>query len=50
MGWSGTASDLVADEERIQALAGASAEEWSFDDNLSTQEQEAFSHQPTTVA
>ena len=34
MVWSGTASDLAADEERIQALAGASAEEWSFDDNL----------------
>ncbi len=50
MGWSGTASDLVADEERIQALAGASAEEWSFDDNLTPKEQEAFSHQPTTVA
>jgi branched-chain amino acid transport system ATP-binding protein len=50
MGWSGTAADLMADEERIQALAGASAEEWSFDDNLSPKEQEAFSHQPTTVA
>ena len=50
MGWSGTAADLMADEERIQALAGASAEEWSFDDHLSDQEQEAFSHQPTTVA
>ncbi|MBW4093316.1 MAG: ABC transporter ATP-binding protein [Proteobacteria bacterium] len=50
MGWSGTAADLMADEERIQALAGASAEEWSFDENLSPQEREAFSHQPTTVA
>ncbi len=50
MGWSGTAADLMKDEERIQELAGASAEEWSFDDNLSAQEAVAFSHQPTTVA
>ncbi|MDE2581427.1 MAG: ABC transporter ATP-binding protein [Rhodospirillales bacterium] len=50
MSWSGTAADLVKDEERIQALAGASAEEWSFDDDLSTKEAEAFSHQPSTVA
>src|SRR5487761_2021009 len=50
MGWSGTAKDLMADEERIQSLAGASAEEWSFDDDLSVQEAVAFSHQPTTVA
>jgi branched-chain amino acid transport system ATP-binding protein len=28
---AGTAADLQADEARIQALAGASAEEWSFD-------------------
>ena len=26
--YSGTASDLAADEERVQAMAGASAEEW----------------------
>ena len=50
MSWSGAAADLIKDEERIQALAGASAEEWSFDDNLTPKEQEAFSHQPTTVA
>ena len=50
MGWSGTAADLMKDEERIQELAGASAEEWSFDDNLSEQEAVALSHQPTTVA
>jgi branched-chain amino acid transport system ATP-binding protein len=50
MSWSGAAADLIKDEERIQALAGASAEEWSFDDDLSAKEQEAFSHQPTTVA
>jgi branched-chain amino acid transport system ATP-binding protein len=50
IGWSGTAAELMADEERIQALAGASAEEWSFDENLSPKEEEAFSHQPTTVA
>jgi branched-chain amino acid transport system ATP-binding protein len=28
---AGTAAELEADEERIKALAGASAEEWSFD-------------------
>ena len=50
MGWSGTAADLMKDEERIQELAGASAEEWSFDDDLSAQEAVAFSHQPSTVA
>ena len=50
MGWSGTAADLMKDEERIQELAGASAEEWSFDDDLSAQEAVALSHQPTTVA
>ena len=50
MGWAGTAADLMKDEERIQELAGASAEEWSFDDDLSAQEAVAFSHQPTTVA
>ena len=32
MTWSGTAADLSSDEERIQALAGASAEQWSFDE------------------
>jgi branched-chain amino acid transport system ATP-binding protein len=30
--YSGTAAELAADEERIQALAGASAEEWSLDE------------------
>jgi len=50
MGWSGTAADLIADEERIQALAGASAEEWRFDDHLSHEEEVALSHQPSTVA
>lgn len=30
--YSGSAAALAADEERIQALAGASAEEWSLDD------------------
>jgi branched-chain amino acid transport system ATP-binding protein len=29
--YAGTAAELEADEERIQALAGATAEEWSFD-------------------
>jgi branched-chain amino acid transport system ATP-binding protein len=32
MVYSGPAAELAADEERIQALAGASAEEWSLDD------------------
>jgi branched-chain amino acid transport system ATP-binding protein len=32
--YSGPAKELAADEERIQALAGASAEEWSFDEML----------------
>ncbi len=32
MVYSGPAVELAADEERIQALAGASAEEWSLDD------------------
>ncbi|MBV9757184.1 MAG: hypothetical protein JO047_09035, partial [Alphaproteobacteria bacterium] len=49
MMWSGAASELAADDERIQSLAGASAERWSFDDALSEQEEEAFSHQPSTV-
>ncbi len=31
MVWSGTAAELSSDEDRIQALAGASAEQWSFD-------------------
>src|SRR6185437_5016882 len=31
MVWSGSASELAADDERIQSLAGASAEQWSFD-------------------
>ncbi len=30
--YSGPAAELAADEERIHALAGASAEEWSLDD------------------
>jgi branched-chain amino acid transport system ATP-binding protein len=47
--WSGAAAELAADEERIQSLAGASAERWNFDDALSAQEEEAFSHQPSTV-
>ena len=34
MVWSGTAAELSSDEERIQALAGASAEQWSFDEAL----------------
>jgi len=29
--YAGTAAELEADEARIQALAGATAEEWSFD-------------------
>jgi branched-chain amino acid transport system ATP-binding protein len=32
--YSGPAAELAADEERIQALAGASAEEWRLDDVL----------------
>ena len=32
MVYSGPAAELATDEERIQALAGASAEEWSLDD------------------
>jgi branched-chain amino acid transport system ATP-binding protein len=32
--YSGTAAELAADEHRIQALAGASAEEWSLDEVL----------------
>ena len=34
--YSGSAAELGADEERIQALAGASAEEWHLDDVLPT--------------
>ncbi|MGH7880942.1 MAG: ABC transporter ATP-binding protein [Candidatus Binataceae bacterium] len=30
--YEGTAADLASDEERVQALAGVSAEEWSVDD------------------
>src|ERR1700728_4017108 len=33
--YSGPAAEFGADEERIQALAGASAEEWNLDDILS---------------
>ena len=50
MSWSGAAADLIKDEERIQSLAGASAEEWSFDDQLTPEETAALSHQPATVA
>jgi branched-chain amino acid transport system ATP-binding protein len=32
--WSGLAVELAGDEERIQALAGASAEQWSLDEML----------------
>ena len=45
MVWSGQAAELAADEERIQALAGASAEEWRFDDTLTTEETEALRRQ-----
>lgn len=45
MAWSGKAAELAADEERIQSLAGASAEEWRFDDTLTTEETEALRHQ-----
>ncbi|MGA9867444.1 MAG: ABC transporter ATP-binding protein [Acetobacteraceae bacterium] len=34
MVWSGSAAELSSDEERIQALAGASAEQWSLDELL----------------
>ena len=34
--YSGNAAELGADEERIQALAGASAEEWQLDEVLPT--------------
>jgi hypothetical protein len=34
MVWSGPAAELAADEERIHALAGASAEQWSLDELL----------------
>jgi branched-chain amino acid transport system ATP-binding protein len=34
--YDGTAAELGADEERIQALAGASAEEWHLDEVLPT--------------
>jgi branched-chain amino acid transport system ATP-binding protein len=32
--YSGSAAALAADEDRIQALAGASAEEWTLDEIL----------------
>lgn len=32
MVWHGTAAELASDEDRIQSLAGASAEEWSLDE------------------
>src|SRR6202140_3258668 len=41
MVWSGSAAELAADEERIQSLAGASAEQWSFDDALTVEEEVA---------
>jgi len=34
MVWSGSAAELSSDEERIHALAGASAEQWSLDELL----------------
>ena len=34
--YPGPAAELGADEERIQALAGASAEEWHLDEVLPT--------------
>ena len=34
--YSGAAAELGADEDRIQALAGASAEEWHLDEVLPT--------------
>jgi branched-chain amino acid transport system ATP-binding protein len=34
MVWSGAASELAQDDERIQALAGASAEQWTMDEIL----------------
>ncbi len=49
MVWEGTAAELAADEDRIQSLAGASAEEWTFDDDLTPQETVALSHQPSEV-
>jgi len=49
MVWCGSAAELSADEERIQSLAGASAEQWSFDDALTVEEEVALSHQPSTV-
>lgn len=49
MVWSGTAAELAADEERIQSLAGASAEEWTFDDELTAREAEALGRQPSEV-
>ena len=45
MAWSGKAAELAADEERIQSLAGASAEEWRFDDVLTAEETEALRRQ-----
>ena len=50
MAWSGTALELMADKERIQSLAGASAEEWSFDDDTTAAEDEIFRHQASAVA
>ena len=50
MAWSGTAQDLMADEERIQSLAGASAEEWSFDDDTTEAETQIFDQQASAVA
>lgn len=32
--WSGAAAEFASDEERIQALAGASAEQWTLDELL----------------
>jgi len=33
--YQGGAKDLAADEERVQALAGASAEKWSDEEHAS---------------
>jgi branched-chain amino acid transport system ATP-binding protein len=36
IGCSGSAAEIGADEVGIQALAGASAEEWDLDERLTT--------------
>lgn len=42
MVWSGSAVELAEDEERIRALAGASAEEWRFEDQPILRETTPF--------